>query len=511
MTNKYSIGGPGTVVDAIYTPAKCPVDEGNLMIEALPDPVTGVDALSTVYTRSLPDFNPKEIRSLSRLKRRQLVSQLRYLRLYLPFEESLEHEFYNSLVNSYRLRTLQKVDCTPAYYRLIGHTGEAANAGFNLLGYSGCGKSSAIGMLVNHCPQVIRHRMADGTVLSQIVYLVVSCNPTNDFSALYEAIGREIDRALGTNMYERMLSTHMNLGRKLNKVIELIEKFGIGLIILDEIQQLSFGRSKSNTFESLLSIVNTTKVALAVVGTEEAYEKMFSTLRTARRAGYEIPASNYCGNKPFFKFLMRSLLNYQWFDNRIPITDDIIETMYVESHGIIDQAITLWMAVQDEYLKRDSPVDITPEFISRTFSRRYPRLRELLNAVQSQENDDMIRAIMMNADREHEHELEMERQNQAMNNIISSAQTQIIEEVISRTVSSIQVVYRGSTSAEIERLCRLKIADLPEERRSVEELAPIVLDELRDPPRRRTARRNRTVSTEDMLNSVMNSGRDQAS
>lgn len=504
MTNKYYIGGPGTVVDAIYTSARCSVDAGNIMIEALPDLITGTEELSSVYSRYLPDYNPEEIRSLPRIQRRQLVSQLRYLRLYLPFEESLEYEFNNSLINSYRLRTLQKVECSPAYYRLIGHTGEASNAGFNLLGFSGCGKSSAIGMLVNHYPQVIRHHLPDGAVISQIVYLVVSCNPTNDFSALYGAVGREIDRALGTNMYEKMVNSTMNLGKKQNKVIELIEKFGIGLIILDEIQQLSFGSTKANTFESLLSIVNTTKVALAVVGTEEAYEKMFSTLRTARRVGYEIPASNYCGSEVFFKYLMRTVLNYQWFDNRIPITDNIIKTMYRESHGIIDQAITLWMAVQDEYLKREGPVDITPEFISKTFSKRYPRLRELLNATQSRENDEMIRAIMANSDREHEHELEVERQNQAMNNIINNTEAQVIEEVVARTVSSIQVVYRGSTSAEIERLCRLKIADLPEGSRTVEELAPIVLDELRDPPRRRTVRRNRTVSTEDMLNSVMN-------
>lgn len=502
MTDKYSIGGPGTVVDAVYTPPKCPIDKGNIMIEALPDLITGVKALSPVYTRSLPNYNPEEFRSLPRIDRRQMVSQLRYLRLYLPFEESLEYEFNNSLITSYRLRTLQKVSCSQPYYRLIGHTGEAANAAFNLLGYSGCGKSSAIGMLVNHYPQVIRHHMPDGTVLSQIVYLVVSCNPTNDFSALYEAIGREIDRALGTNIYEKMLGTNMNLGRKQNKVIELIEKFGIGVIILDEIQQLSFGKSKSNTFESLLSIVNTTKVALAVVGTEEAYEKMFSTLRTARRVGYEIGASNYCGNEKYFKYLMKTVLNYQWFDNKIPITDDIIDTVYRESHGIIDYAITLWIAVQDEYLKREGNVAVTSEFISKTFSKRYPRLRELLDTVQTKETEDAIQEILRRANLQYEHELEKDRQNQAMNNIVESAEEEIAEGVISTTVSSIQVVYKDATSAEIEKVCRLTIANLPEEKWSVEELAPRVLEKLTS--KQKKTRKARTVTREDMLNSILN-------
>lgn len=504
MTNKYAVGGPNTIVDAIYSSAKCPIDKGNIMIEALPEPITGTEALSVIYTRLLPDYNPKEVRTLPRIVRRQMVTQLRHVRLYLPFEESLEIEFYNSLVNSYRLRTLQKVESSPSYYRLIGHTGEAANAAFNLLGYSGCGKSSAIGMLANHYPQVIRHRMADGSTLSQIVYLVVSCNPTNDFSALYQAIGREIDRALGTDIYEKMLGSSMNLGKKQNKVIELIEKFSIGAIILDEIQQLSFSKTKSNTFESLLSIVNTTKVALAVVGTEEAYEKMFSTLRTARRVGHEIAASNYCGNKNFFKFLMKTILSYQWFDNRVLITDDIIEAMYQESHGIIDYAITLWIAVQDEYLKRDKPVEITSEFISKTFAKRYPQVQELLNVMPSKEIDDQIQELLRAAKLQQERELEVARQNDAMEKIVDNAQVQIVEDLISKTISSIRLVYNKSTTAEIEKICREVVADLPEEKLAVEELAPLVMEKLTRKPKK--TKRTRTVSREDMMNSVLKSG-----
>lgn len=501
MTNKYDVGGPNSVVDAIYSTAKCPIDKGNRMIEALPEPITGTETLSVLYTRPLPDYNSYEVRFLPRIDRRQMVSQLRYLRLYLPFEESLEYEFYNSLINSYRLRTLQKVDSSPSYYRLIGNTGEAANSAFNLLGFSGCGKSSAIGMLTSHYPQVIRHHMPDGTTLSQILYLVVSCNPTNDFSALYQAIGREIDRALGTDMYEKMLGSSLHLGKKMNKVIELIEKFSIGAIILDEIQQLSFSNTKANTFESLLSIVNTTKVALAVVGTEEAYEKMFSTLRTARRVGHEIPASNYCGNKKYFKYLMKTVLGYQWFDERVPITDDIIEVMYQESHGIIDYAITIWMAVQDEYLKRDKPVEITPDFISKTFSKRYPQVQELLNAMPSKEIDDQIQELMRVAKLQQERDLELARQNEAMDKIADDSQIQILENLIAATVSSVRLVYNKATSAEIEKMCRTVAASLPEDKLSVEELAPLVLDKLMSKPKK--TKKARTISREDMMNSVL--------
>ncbi len=59
------------------------------------------------------------------------------------------------------------------------------------------------------------------------------------------------------------------------KVCELIEKFSIGTIVLDEIQLINFNSNKENSYEGLLGIVNKTKIALSVVGTDEAYKKLF--------------------------------------------------------------------------------------------------------------------------------------------------------------------------------------------------------------------------------------------
>ena len=44
---------------------------------------------------------------------------------------------------------------------------------------------------------------------------------------------------------------------------------------MDEIQLIDFNSTKENSFESLLLLTNETKVAFVVIGTEDAYEKMF--------------------------------------------------------------------------------------------------------------------------------------------------------------------------------------------------------------------------------------------
>ena len=75
--------------------------------------------------------------------------------------------------------------------------------------------------------------------------------------------------------------------------------FAIGCIILMRYSCWIF-RAERSTYESLLTVVNKTKVAIMAVGTEDAYSKMFRNLRMSRRTGAFIEANAYCENKQYF-------------------------------------------------------------------------------------------------------------------------------------------------------------------------------------------------------------------
>ena len=126
------------------------------------------------------------------------VGTLRQLRFPLTFHKNLEFTFYNSLLTSYRSRRQKGVKGKPIEYIsenieqetdcvLYGDSGDSTNAAFSLIGYSGCGKSSAISTLLSHYPQTIIHQEGDFKRYVQIVYIVVNCVPNSNFSALYEA------------------------------------------------------------------------------------------------------------------------------------------------------------------------------------------------------------------------------------------------------------------------------------------------------------------------------------
>ena len=199
--------GENKIIDARYIPAALDEDKGNPYIEALPIPRRDA-SIRLAYTRSLPSYRYEEIKSMNTFEKMLAVGALRKLRFPLPFNEELEFEFYNALVTSYRARKqIMSINSNVEYFSenckqnshsiLAGDSADATNAGFSLIGYSGCGKSSAIKTLVSHYPQVIMHHRDEIDRFPQIVYLVVNCVANSNFAALYEGIGDAIDKALG--------------------------------------------------------------------------------------------------------------------------------------------------------------------------------------------------------------------------------------------------------------------------------------------------------------------------
>lgn len=323
-----------------------------------------------------------------------------------------------------------------SHSRLLGDSASAANAGFALLGYSGSGKSSTLHNLLTNYPQVIFHHIKAYRV-PQIVYLVVNCVPNSNFSALYIGIGNAIDRALGLDfVYEKMISRAKSLGEKAEKVRHLVEQFAIGLIIFDEIQLIDFSSTKENSFESLMVLTNRTKVAIGIVGTTDAYTKMFTNVRTARRIGTIVSACQYCENKEYFTFLVKMLMRYQWFDTPVEITMELIDALYDNTRGIIDQLVSLYICMHIEYLSKRRRPKIDGAFVDRVAKKYYPQMKELLETMEDPEADKEIAALIQQTKKQLEVMQDEAEQRVAINSILESQSSAIDMESLERNVTS---------------------------------------------------------------------------
>lgn len=368
------------IVKAKYVRSIILMDQGNPFIEALPRPREGKEEIFYAYNKEIVMSPRNVLESMPKYYKIAEINLLRKLRFPLPFHKELEQQTYISLINSYRNRYYKKAE-KEEENRLIGSEGSATNTGFSLLGYSGCGKSSAIEILLSNYPQVIIHNNDTLNKFTQIVYIVVSCVANSNFSALYDSVGAAIDSALGINneIYRKYISTGRNLGQKAERIKHLIERFGIGIIIFDEIQLIDFASTKENSFEGLMTLANRTKVAIAAVGTEDAYDKMFNgKLRTARRLGTTIIGHQYCFCKEYFRFLVKQLFNYQWTKQLVTPDQRLVECLYQNTKGIIDQLIGVYIFMQIDCVNAAEEPVINQKFINNVVNSHYPGIRILL-------------------------------------------------------------------------------------------------------------------------------------
>lgn len=488
-----------TILPATYVRAKVKADEGNPYIEAIPYPRDD-DNIERAYTRILADYDYSKVSSMSKLEKMLRVGTLRGIRFPLPFHKSLEFYFYNALLNSYRARKQMHSKSAEIKYTLanntqftdcilMGNSATATNSGFSLIGYSGCGKSSAIETLISHYPQVIIHFDDNGGYYPQIVYLVVNCVANSNFSALYESIGDAIDKAFGNlePVYSQEISRIAGLGRKAEKVKEYVEKFAIGIIIFDEIQLLNFDHTRENSFDSLLTLSNRTKVAIAVVGTEDARAKMFKELRTARRVGNVINGNLYCNNKQYFSFLVAQLFQYQWFDKHIEINDELIDALYEVTQGIVDQLIGVYSCMHYDYLDRKKKTEINGDYVKKVAKKYYPGLQNVLGELASSEKEEMLKQIRENAELHINEIIDKTKQDVEAETIIISnsvLSAEIIE--FKKVVENINAIYDDYSLYQIEDAFKKVIARKSSKGKTEREITKQVLEQLSKLPKRKS-------------------------
>lgn len=504
MDNRYCECGYGSIVNAVYEKPICPIDENNKFIEAIPNPLMDDTEIMRYCTRNVPSFDGCLNDSVSNNQKRIMLNQLKNLRMFLPFQKDLEIEFYNSLVSSYRNRK-QAIDSKTGTYKLISNTGKGTNSGFTLLGYSGCGKSSAIDILTSHYPQCIVHKTDRGEI-TQILYLIVSCLPNSNFRALYTAIGKAIDQALGLYTYEPLLSKNRNLGVAQQKIVELIEMLNIGIIIFDEIQLIDFYSQKEASFESLMTIANQTKVAMAVIGTEDGYQKMFTKLRTSRRLGRTIPASVYCQNKKYINFLLSKLCQYQLINKPIKMNDGILEAFYQETHGIVDQLVSLFVSVQDECLSTAYNKEIDAKYIVKVSKKRYPELRKLIKELDSPEKEKEFHQMLKDANMAYENNVEELKQKESMETAISNQKNNDISEIIKVVINSIKMVTDEFDEFQIEQKTYEVIGNVDKSLLTADDITKQVFGELNKKITKTKKPKKKSmplISQQDMLDSIL--------
>jgi hypothetical protein len=458
------------VVDARYVHSV--LHEGNPFIEALPA-MYSVEESMRYYSKTIHMPSAEEIRNMNTYEINESLGSLNDFRVPLPFYTEVEEDFRSALIGSYQRRQLQADENTDLELvvdgnEVVSHSKLQARSvsdpatGFVLLGSSGCGKSTGINMMLQHYPQVIMHRMSTWMRFPQIVWLHVNFQPNDNMQAFFTSIGGEIDRALGNiqPVYEQEIRSKRTLGSMEAKVRELIERFSIGILIIDEIELLVKVRKKESSLELLMTLCNETGVAIAVVGTEDAYDKLFGDKRRiTRRLGPYIRADDYCQQEGFFKFLLQNLCAYSWTGEKIKLTSDLTNAFYDTTEGNISELIDLYKLVQREALRQNPYAEITPEFVLKVADRWYRQRSEahkwegpVLRKAQIKRDEQK----KVNSMAENQRQRELQEEFLA---VLKSQPTKAYNQLLAKTVDALNKLLPQAKRSDIENAFNIYMKD----------------------------------------------------
>lgn len=252
------------------------------------------------------------------------------------------------------------------------------------LGPSGIGKTTVLRRMLDGYPQVVRHNEPGLGTITQIVWLRIEAAADGSPKQTILSMFSEIDRLLGTNFLER----HGKLTREqlLIKAQQICARYAIGLIAVDEIQNLSNSHGgQSDLMSFLTSLVNVVNVPILMIGTMKALPMMTSCFRTARRGEgsgsivYE-PMPN---GKEWLTFV-RALFAFQWTTDITEVSDEIAEVLWDESQGIIDIAVKLFVLSQMRAIRlslKGKPELITVGLVREVAKDSLKLVRPMLDAL----------------------------------------------------------------------------------------------------------------------------------
>lgn len=289
----------------------------------------------------LPVFDPT-IRFENAADR--LIALTDLYRVFIP--NDLSREIYSKLYLAL-LRSLQKKESiarirqgnanhkTYAQQTINGIIGGADS--FTIIGKSGIGKSSAISRAVQLITEG-RVIESDNPFTKIIPCVLVQCPFDSSVKGLLLEILRVVDEQLGSNYYVKSTSAKATTDMLIGTVSQVALNH-IGILIVDEIQNVAVAKNGRNLLGALLQLINCSGISIGMVGTPECTEFFSQAYQLARRSlGLQYDSMEY-GSE--FYNLCQILLQYQYVRHPMEVDDAVVRWLYEHTGGNVSSVVTL--------------------------------------------------------------------------------------------------------------------------------------------------------------------------
>jgi AAA domain len=254
--------------------------------------------------------------------------------------------------------------------------------GFAMIGVGGVGKSTAVENILLQYPQVITHTKYQDKdfIFNHLVWLKLDCPQDGSARSLCINFFRAADEILGTDYETRYVRDRSSASTLLPQMARVAALHCIGLLVIDEIQNLSEAASggASQLINFLVQLENTIGVPVILIATDEAKHifcgkfhharrlseqgdviwnpmeekilKMDSEIEEERQANPGGTVGLWKSN-PVWEEFVRALWDYQYVRKPTLLKEDLLDdklshTLHKHSYGITALAAAIYMLAQ---------------------------------------------------------------------------------------------------------------------------------------------------------------------
>ena len=298
---------------------------------------TGKELLSSMTV--LPPYDPN-ICTQSPTDRLMALSAI--YDVYIP--SSMSIEIYSKLYLAL-LRSLQKKEGQTAqiqrnenHKRIHQRESNSILGGsdsFTIIGISGIGKSTAINRAID---LISEKGILENTYTKIIPCLLVQCPHDCSVKGLLLEILRQTDTFLNSDFYPKAIKNRVTTDMLIGNVAQIAINH-IGILIVDEIQNVVQNKNGTALISMLTQLINSSGISIAMVGTPECTVFFEQAMQLARRSlGLYYSVAEY---DQFFYDFCTTIFRYQYVKNQTNISDSIVRWLYDHSGGIISVVISL--------------------------------------------------------------------------------------------------------------------------------------------------------------------------
>lgn len=309
-------------------------------LSAMPEMKSG-ESLKTALS-VVPEYD-EGIRNRDVAERLIALSDL--YKLYVPSNMSLE--IYSKLYLAL-LRSMQKKGTKNAiqqFYENHNRITEKEYTGiiggsdsFTIIGCSGIGKSSAISRAISLLSknQIIEIKNPYTKI---IPCLVVQCPFDSSVKGLLLEILRKVDENIGSNHYSYCLKSRGATTDMLIGLVSSVALNHIGILIVDEIQNVVNSKNGKNLVGMLTQLINNSGISICMVGTPECTVFFEQAMQLARRS-VGLQYNSLCYDE-YFEDFCKIVFSYQYVQQKTKISPTIIKWLYEYSSGVVSVVISL--------------------------------------------------------------------------------------------------------------------------------------------------------------------------